>query len=57
MTSLGAEENGDAGINLPYNILPCVMLPMIVSRTLSLHKKHFNTEKAKIGKNDQSIQS
>ena len=24
MTSLGAEENGDAGINLPYNILPWI---------------------------------
>ena len=32
------------------------MLLIIVIRTLLLHKKHFHSEKAKIGKNDQSSQ-
>ena len=32
------------------------MLLVIVIRTLLLHKKHFHSEKAKIGKNDQSSQ-
>ena len=32
------------------------MLRMIVSRTLFLHKNYFHTEKAKIGKTNQSSQ-
>ena len=32
------------------------MLLIIVIWTLLLHKKHFHSEKAKIGKNDQSSQ-